>query len=304
MRGRPRSQGSSRSRLTVSKLPLAGLSSAASARSSARHVANKQRSVPVDTLGFEPRSALSRKLFSNYHMMQDMFAAADPGGRGVVTYRDFRTALAEIGVSLPKKVRGCAFAVAHERFTMDGWDGCPDLWYRLQEFNRILRLYDPSDSGVVDYRAFNKRLGKLFKPMANGQVFVAPFSEKKRGGKLVSGPPLTPTLAGRLETKVANQVRVPTTCPAPMRACGCVRVPIWYAHSMTTVVLVVCCAVCRVYCCFTSLLLRFVLEILQKRDSCLWRSSMPRCAMQVSPSRTTRSGTSCKSSASRVARCP
>ena len=69
----------------------------------------------------------------------------------------------------------------------------------------MLRLYDPADTGNINYREFNKRLGKLFVARSGGDVYVAPFSEKKRGGKMVAGPPQTPTLAGRLETKVANQ---------------------------------------------------------------------------------------------------
>ena len=73
---------------------------------------------------------------------------------------------------------------------------------------RVLRLYDPADTGMINYRDFNKRLAKLFNATRSGEVTVAPFAEKKRLGQLTSGPPMTPTLAGRLEAKVAAQVRV------------------------------------------------------------------------------------------------
>lgn len=60
----------------------------------------------------EARAGLSRKLFANYHRMQDVFHSADPGGRGVVSYKDFKRALRAAGVKMPQQVRA-VFVCAH-----------------------------------------------------------------------------------------------------------------------------------------------------------------------------------------------
>lgn len=115
---RSSARGSARSgasgRRSVGKLGLASLSAAGrSARASARPLASPIRagSGASGASSSAARTSLSRKLFTNYHKMQDSFHAADPGGRGVVTYRDFRAALRVAGVKMPQAVRGIAARV-------------------------------------------------------------------------------------------------------------------------------------------------------------------------------------------------
>ena len=106
----------------------------------------------------------ANKLLGSFAKVQNAFRVLDSGRKGLVTYSDFRKALAMFGCPVPEK-----------------------------DMPEIAAVYDPTNSGFIDYQAFNRHVSKLLSPMGGSMVVSVPLGREgpiaRRSDRARGAPP-------------------------------------------------------------------------------------------------------------------